>query len=114
LYRVTFTSKDRATQQLVGKINVTQDGKDSDVLTLSLDATNGAYAQAVLNTLIDVYIEDGIIDRQEVSKRTIEFIDDRFESLVAELDSIETTKGSFKESHNLSIFEADAASIIEK
>lgn len=114
LYRVTFTSENKATQRLVNGINVNADGKDSDVLTLSYDATNAEYAQAILNTLIDVYIEDGIIDRQEVSKRTIEFIDDRFKYLVAELDSIEGAKGSFKESHNLSIFEADAASIIEK
>lgn len=114
VYRVTFTREDLATQRLVNAVDVTKDGKDSDILTLSLDATNGAYAQAILNALIEVYIEDGILDRQEVSKRTISFIDERFTFLTAELDSIEGAKGSFKQSHNLSIFEADAASVIEK
>lgn len=114
LYRVTFANAERATQRLIRSVNVAPEGKYSDILTLSLNATNGDYAQAVLNTLIDVYIEDGISDRQEISKRTISFIDERFEYLVAELDSIEVAKGSFKQSHNLSIFQADAQSLIAK
>ncbi|MEO8934177.1 MAG: polysaccharide biosynthesis tyrosine autokinase, partial [Xanthomarina sp.] len=71
-------------------------------------------AQDILNTLIEVYTEDGILDKQEISKRTIMFIDQRFEFLTTELDSIELAKGSFKQDNNLSIFEADAASVIQK
>src|SRR5690554_5124292 len=113
-FRVTFTSAERATQRLINSIKVAPEGKYSDILILNLNATSPEYAQAVLNTLIEVYIEDGIADRQEVSKRTISFIDERFEYLVYELDSIEVAKGSFKQSHNLSIFQADAESLIAK
>lgn len=113
-YVIKITSEDKATQRLVTNIKVDSDGKDSDILVLSLDAHNGDQAKAILNTLIDVYTEDGILDRQEISKRTISFIDERFQYLTIELDSIEGAKGSFKQRNNLSIFEADAASVIEK
>ncbi|MFD2552360.1 GumC family protein [Bizionia sediminis] len=113
-YTLRIDSETKATQGLLNAIKITPDGKDSDILVLSLDATNKNEAQAILNTLIEVYTEDGILDRQEVSKRTISFIDERFEFLATELDSIEIAKGAYKQNNNLSIFQADAASIIEK
>ena len=113
-YRVAITSESDATQNLLKDINVSPDGKDSDILILSLKATNKDQAQAILNTLIDVYTEDGILDRQEVSKRTIAFIDERFKFLASELDSIEVAKGNYKQGNNISFFEADAESILAK
>ncbi|SEA68905.1 polysaccharide biosynthesis tyrosine autokinase [Bizionia paragorgiae] len=113
-YRVAITSVSKATQNLLSKISVSPDGKNSDILILSLDATSKEQAQAILNTLVEVYTEDGILDRQEVSKRTIAFIDERFKFLAGELDSIEVAKGNYKQGNNISIFEADAASVLEK
>lgn len=113
-YTVKIISESKATQNLVNNIKISSQGKTSDIISLSLDAKNADYAQDILNTLIEVYTQDGILDRQEVSKRTITFIDERFQFLATELDSIERAKGAYKQSNNLSIFEADAASIIEK
>ncbi|WP_417619712.1 GumC family protein [Oceanihabitans sediminis] len=114
VYTVRIKSEERATQDLLKAITISPDGKNSDILILSLDATNKDRAQDILNTLIEVYTEDGILDRQEISKRTIAFIDERFAFLSTELDSIEVSKGVFKQDNNLSVFEADAASAIEK
>ncbi|WP_282069425.1 GumC family protein [Olleya namhaensis] len=114
VYEVTIISQTQATQNLVKNIKIAPDGKDSDILILSLEDHSKEKAQSILNTLIDVYTQDGITDRQEVSKRTIAFIDERFTYLTTELDSIEIAKGSYKQNNNLSIFEADAASVIQK
>jgi uncharacterized protein involved in exopolysaccharide biosynthesis len=43
-----------------------------------------------------------------VSDRTINFIDDRFTSLLAELDAIEERKRKYKTDNNISFIEADA------
>ena len=64
--------------------------------------------RAILNTLIDKFNQDGILDRQEVYKRTIDFIDERFVYLSQDLDSIERGKQSFKEVNQLVDVEADA------
>ena len=114
VYEVTIISQTQATQNLVKNIKIAPDGKDSDILILSLEDHSKDKAQSILNTLIEVYTQDGIMDRQEVSKRTIAFIDERFTYLTTELDSIEIAKGSYKQNNNLSIFEADAASVIQK
>lgn len=113
-YRVAITSESEATQNLLKHINISPDGKDSDILILSLEATNKDQAQAILNTLVEVYTEDGILDRQEVSKRTIAFIDERFQYLATELDSIEVAKGNYKQGNNISIFEADAGAVLQQ
>ena len=59
-----------------------------------------------------MYIEkfnlDGILDRQQVSQRTIDFIDDRFVYLSQDLDSIETGKEYYKKANELAFLEADA------
>ena len=52
-------------------------------------------SEAILNNLIEVFNEDGISDRQLVSERTINFIDDRFVFLAEELDSIEINYQGF-------------------
>ncbi|WP_170233962.1 GumC family protein [Bizionia myxarmorum] len=114
VYTVTIASESRATQSLLQSIKITPDGKNSDILILSLDGTNKDQSQDILNTLIEVYSEDGILDRQQVSKRTISFIDERFLFLSVELDSIELAKGNYKQNNNLSVFEVDAATVIQK
>lgn len=113
-YIIRISDKEIPAKRLSNSLKISPDGKNSDILILSLNANNIDYAQDVLNTLIEVYTEDGILDRQEISKRTINFIDERFAFLTTELDSIELAKGTYKQSNNLSIFEVDAASIIQK
>uniref|UniRef100_UPI003A9310CD GumC family protein n=1 Tax=Owenweeksia hongkongensis TaxID=253245 RepID=UPI003A9310CD len=114
LYTVTIASESAATQRLVNGVQIAADGKSSDILQLSLNSTNKEQAQAILNTLIEVYTDDGILDRQEVSKRTIAFIDERFQYLATELDSIEVAKGNYKQGNNISIFEADAGAVLQQ
>ena len=82
--------------------------KKSDILGLWLFDENSVKSENILNKIIEVFNYDGIKDRQQVSKRTLEFIDDRFAYLTQELDSIEGGKQEFKAENNLSYIEADA------
>lgn len=97
-----------ATRSLKGKIEITTLGKESDLLKLNYKNESKSRASVILNTLIDVFDKDGISDRQEVSRRTIEFIDERFLSLANELDSIEVDIKDFKRSNNFINIESDA------
>jgi capsular exopolysaccharide synthesis family protein len=101
--------------QLSNSVRIGPDGEDSDILSISLDGTDGQHSEAIINTLIQVFEEDGIKDKQEVSRRTIDFVDDRFLYLRRELDSIEISKKEYKKSNNLSFIQEDAgASILTK
>ena len=101
--------------QLSNSVQINPEGEESDILAISLDGTDGAQSETIINTLIQVFEEDGIKDKQEVSRRTIDFVDDRFVYLRKELDSIEISKKEYKKSNNLSFIQEDAgASILTK
>ena len=92
VFTVAINTIKRTASQLKNTISIAKEGKESDLLILSLKNKNGPRAQSILNTLISAYEADGIKDRQEVSKRTIAFVNERFEFLVKDLDSIEKNK----------------------
>lgn len=101
--------------QLSTAIEISPEGKESDILSISLSGTDGAQSEAIINTLIQVFEEDGIKDKQEVSRRTIDFVDDRFVYLKKELEAIEISKKEYKKSNDLSFIQEDAgSSILEK
>ncbi|WP_051605495.1 tyrosine-protein kinase family protein [Sediminibacter sp. Hel_I_10] len=107
-YLVQFVPMSSATMQLKGALDVTMLGKGSDLLKLTHSSQSKYRSQRTLNVVIDVFNNDGINDRQEISKRTIDFIDDRFKSLAFELDSIEVDIKDFKKSNNFITVESDA------
>ncbi len=113
-YKITINSTKGSTLGLIENLQVNSTNKNSDVLSLSLEGQSIPRSETILNTIIDKFNQDGILDRQLVSKRTLDFIDDRFIFLTQELDSIEGDKKSFKQQNNLSYIEADAGITLQK
>jgi capsular exopolysaccharide synthesis family protein len=97
-----------AAKQLVGQIGVENIGKQSEILALTIVGTNKDKSEAILNALLEQFDWDGIRDRQLISQRTIDFVNERFVNLTRELDSIETGKEFYKKSNELSFLEEDA------
>jgi capsular exopolysaccharide synthesis family protein len=106
-FRVVLKSVKDAVFNLSEKLQVQPTDKKSEVLSLSIKGESPERSETVINELINKFNQDGIIDRQLVSKRTLEFIDERFAYLSGELDSIEVGKEDFKRLNNLSYIESD-------
>tara|TARA_R110002051_G_scaffold64139_2_gene116802 strand:+ start:49745 stop:52057 length:2313 start_codon:yes stop_codon:yes gene_type:complete len=113
-YEVVLTSNKEANLQLAEELQVQPTSKSSDIISLSLQGESSAKSEAILNTLVKKFNQDGVLDRQQVSRRTIDFIDERFLYLSTELDSIEGGKQDFKQDNNLSYIEADAGVSLER
>lgn len=107
-YNIVFTTVKEATLSLKSRIVVEAIGDQSDILKLSIKGESKELSENILNTLVDVFDNDGIKDRQLVSERTIDFIDARFEFLAGELDSIEIDRQGFKEDNNIVDIRTDA------
>ncbi|WP_179343803.1 GumC family protein [Winogradskyella ursingii] len=105
---IAFTSVKNAALNLKAKIEVEAIGEQSDLLQLSIKGESQELSESILNTLIDIFNKDGIQDRQLVSQRTLDFIDERFVYLAEELDSIEVGRQDFKEDNNLVDLTIDA------
>jgi capsular exopolysaccharide synthesis family protein len=93
-------------------IDVEPVGKESDIIALTLKGTDGKQSEDILNNLIKVFGEDGVKDNQQVSRRTINFVDERFVYLKEELDSIETSKKEYKKTNNISFIQGDAGATV--
>ena len=82
--------------------------KNSEIVTLSSESEVPSKSERVINAIVEAFNQDGIRDRQLISKRTLAFIDDRFMFLSNELDSIELGKKEYKQDNNLVYIEADS------
>ncbi|MCF1420234.1 GumC family protein [Mangrovimonas futianensis] len=108
-YLLKFVPVREAAKRLKGQIGVSVVGNNSDLLQINYSGESVQKLETVINTLIHIFNEDGKNDRQEVSRRTINFIDERFNYLARELDSIEGEIKDFKQENNLISLEANAA-----
>ncbi|WP_299361296.1 polysaccharide biosynthesis tyrosine autokinase [Winogradskyella sp.] len=107
-YIISFRPIKNEALALKSKIKVEAIGEQSDLLKISIKGESAKLSESILNTLMDVFNDDGINDRQLVSKRTLDFIDERFVFLAEELDSIEIDQEVFKEKNNIVDIATDA------
>ena len=113
-YNIVFTTVKEATLSLKSRIVVEAVGDRSDILKLSIKGESKELSEKTLNTLTTVFNNDGIKDRQLVSERTVDFIDNRFHLLAEELDSIEIDRQEFKQDNRIVDIQTDAQIGIEQ
>ena len=113
-YMVAIVSHEEATTNLIKQLEVEPTDKKSDILTLWLTGESINRSESIINKIIDEFNQDGIEDKQAMSKRTLDFIDERFIYLTGELDSIESGKQDFKQDNTLAYIEEDATTILRR
>ena len=107
-YFISINPIKTTTKKYINKIKVTSDEEKDNIIILSLNGYNSLQNELILNKLITVYDNDGIRDRQELSKRTFSFIDERLKYLLSELEIIEKNKKEYKTSNKISYRRNDA------
>ncbi len=99
---------DKVTDKFIKSVKITNSSQKSEHLMLSMQHVNPKIANEYLNTLIEIFNQDGISDKQSVHKKTIEFIDSRYNFLLEELNQVEVKKQKFKEVNQLTDIAVDA------
>ena len=113
-FYVELNNSSNTAESLINNIRIEPYGKQSDILSIILQDVNVQKSKAIIDEIVEKFNEDGINDRQLISKRTIEFIDDRFNYLSNELDTIENRKKDYKRSNELSFIQDDAVIDVQK
>lgn len=112
----TLTVKKSALEDAVARLKATIEvslvGEESELLEISTKGTLIEKNNDILNTLNTVFDNDGKEDRQRIFKKTIDFVNARFEFLFKELDTIETNKANYKRNQRLSFLEGDAGTLL--
>ena len=97
--RVTKNPLNAVAGRFQSGMGIRQEEDESSILVLSLKDDSPRRAEDVLNTLVNVYNEEAVNDKNQVAVNTSEFINERLIIIERELSGVETELESFKQ-HN--------------
>ncbi|WP_291106524.1 GumC family protein [Flavobacterium sp. UBA6195] len=106
--QVKKSSFEDAVARLKANIEVNLVGEESELLAISTKGPLIEKNNAILNKLNEVFDRDGREDKQRIFRKTIDFVNSRFDYLFKELDTIELNKANYKRNQKLSFIEGDS------
>lgn len=104
----TYSSIEGTVNYLQKIVGVGLANKDVTVINLSLNYANVNKAKDIVNTLVKVYNNDAINDKNSESQKTKDFIDDRIDLISKELGQVENEKERFKSSNQITDLSTEA------
>lgn len=97
-----------ATATYTSNLSVSQNDEKSNIISLSFKDVSTRRAEDVLNTLIAVYNENWVRDKNQIAVSTSQFIDGRLGVIEGELGNVDDDISSYKSKHLLPDVQAAA------
>ncbi|MET0637343.1 MAG: polysaccharide biosynthesis tyrosine autokinase [Chitinophagaceae bacterium] len=107
-YEVTIQTPGETTDAMVKKISVEAVSKNATVINLSIKDLNRKRGVAILQTLVRVYNEHGLKDKNIVTDNTVTFLNERLLAVSRELQEVEGSVERFKSDNRVTDLSADA------
>ena len=98
---VYFSTLEGAASDVQKLVQVDLADKDATIINLSVNYPQTDKAKKIINSLIDSYNKDAILDKNSEAQKTKEFIDQRIGKISVELGNVETEKERFKTDHKI-------------
>ena len=98
---VSKGTRDAVATAYRNKVQMSVASKMSSIINLSMNDVVPQRADDVLNTLLDVYNDDAVYDKQIVAEATAKFIDERLKVIGEELQTIDGDIKRFKDKNNI-------------
>ncbi len=95
-YKVSYTPINQVAKAYKSNLVATVSEKGTSIIDMSVKDKNPVRAEHFLNTLVSVYNENWILDKNEVTISTSHFIDDRISVIQRELEVVENNISDFK------------------
>lgn len=108
LIYVTRQPVSTASTDCSARLNISQSDEKSNIITLSFQDVSTQRAEDVLNTLIAVYNENWVKDKNQIAVSTSMFINERLGVIEGELGNVDDDISSFKSEHLLPDVQAAA------
>jgi capsular exopolysaccharide synthesis family protein len=100
-YYVIFNSVEGAAGAIAGGLRVNPISNASTVLELKMETPAPEKGVDVLNKIFEVYNEEAIEDKNQIAQRTLQFIGDRLNLVVGQLDSVEKNIETYKKNQGI-------------
>ncbi len=111
---VSWVNSKAKAKRFSGSISAAVSGKQTSVVVLSLNDTYPNRAENILNTLIDVYNDEWVHDKNRSARNTTDFINERLVVIEQELGGIETDLKEYKEENRLTDIQALSESYLNE
>lgn len=98
---VSKSTKEAVATLYRNKIQMSVPNKMSSIINLSLNDVVPQRADDILNSLLDVYNDDAVTDKQVVAEATAAFITERLQIIGEELHAIDGDIKQFKDKNNI-------------
>ncbi|WP_428223289.1 GumC family protein [Flavobacterium sp.] len=100
-YKIQIQNISKLTEKMAKDLKVEPLTKKTNVLELTLNDQVAKRAEDYLNTLISIYNFEAVKDKNTISQKTADFINDRLEIITSELDGVEKQVESFKSNKHI-------------
>lgn len=96
-----FAPIDKVVSDLQKLIEIKLVDREATVIGINIKYPNINKGKAIVNTLVNIYNNDAILDKNLESKKTKDFIDERLSIISGELGDVENQKENFKTSNQI-------------
>ena len=101
-YRITVCSRQQAANKYMKELAVNRLSRDSKIINISAISRTPERAVEVINTLLLLYNEQAVSDKNMVAMQAEQFISERLDVLAAQLDSAEAALEQYKRQYRIS------------
>lgn len=114
IYQLSYNSLASAANRVVGGLSVGLADNAGQIVNLAYESENTALSVDILNTLMDAYKESNIDDKRQMRISTLEFIDERLDSLRKELGIVEKGLTEYIEANKAFMLDKQAELYLDK
>lgn len=101
IFNLAYTAVETYTISLAGSLKIEQTNEQATILDISIETDNTEFGKAVINELMQEYAKMNVEDKREISKVTMQFIDERLDTIKNELGTVETGLLQFRQRNNV-------------
>lgn len=110
---ITCYANESLISSLLGKLQVERSVKDANLLTLTYLDTKPERADDILNTLVRVYVDESMKDKNQIIQSTAVFIEERLNLINDELGNVESEIEDYRKQNRSADFNIEAKVALE-
>jgi tyrosine-protein kinase Etk/Wzc len=112
-FRLTLLPLQNIAAGLKGGFKATEVGIRTGIIRISYSSTDPVKARDLVNTLIQVYLEQNLELKTEEASRTVSFIENQLKGLRGELEDAEQNLENYKSSSRLFKLDSEAQEVVK-
>ncbi len=111
-FELSKLSRQQAVRGLQQKLGVSEKGRKTGVIRVSLQGADNQQLKDFLNTLANVYVAQNVERRSEEAEKSLEFLDEQLPNLRREVDAAELALNNYLSDNKLVDLTAESQSVL--